>query len=83
MMDAMPEAKPCASCGQKPEMHSETPEGRLKPVWRMVCMCGQGPLQWSVTPEAAVRLWNSIAGQQKDNIPPKTNQEYDKKDNLD
>ena len=39
-------------------MESMTPEGRLKPVWRVVCPCGLQARQWSVTPEAAVRLWN-------------------------
>lgn len=58
---ALPEAKPCTTCGQLPHMESETPEGRLKPVWRAVCSCGEGPRQWSVTPEAAVRLWNRVA----------------------
>ena len=58
----MPEAKPCP-CGKTPEMHSETPEGRLKPIWRMACQCGRGPLQWSVTPEATARLWNRTIGE--------------------
>ncbi len=61
-MDAGPKPKPCADCEQIPTMEQETPEGRLKPVWRMACQCGQGPMQWSVTPEAAIRLWNRTAG---------------------
>ena len=64
-MEKGPEPIPCSDCGQMPGLQQETPEGRLKPVWRMVCSCGQGPMQWSVTPEAAIRLWNRTVGENK------------------
>ena len=82
-MNAMPDAKPCGSCGRNPQMFSETPEGRLQPVWRMACECGQGSLQWSVTPEAAVRLWNRTTGWQKENRIQKPIQKDDTQNNLD
>lgn len=63
-MTTLHDAKLCPDCGKLPQMESDTPEGRLKPVWRVVCACGQGPRQWSVTPEAAVRLWNRMIGEQ-------------------
>ncbi|MCR5562246.1 MAG: hypothetical protein K6F46_02575 [Desulfovibrio sp.] len=49
---------PRPNCGQASRMESMTPEGRLKPVWRVVCPCGVKARQWSVASEAAVRLWN-------------------------
>ncbi|MCR5563334.1 MAG: serine acetyltransferase [Desulfovibrio sp.] len=65
-MSTIPEILPCPECGQLPQIQSETPEGRLQPVFRVSCQCGKGPLQWSVTEAAAIRLWNRTIGEKKD-----------------
>lgn len=50
---------PCTACGNTaPRLESTQPEGRLKPIYRVVCECGNAYRQWSVTPQAAVRAWN-------------------------
>jgi hypothetical protein len=57
----LPEILPCDSCGEKPAtVEKSKPEGRLRDLYRVVCICGRVVPQWSVSAPAAIRAWNSV-----------------------
>jgi hypothetical protein len=67
----LPEFFPCSLCGQKPEMKTDRPEGRMRDVYRATCTCEQGSShRWSVSDFAAIRLWNEIVTAEKPNVQP-------------
>jgi hypothetical protein len=62
----LPETLPCSSCGQKPEMETDRPEGRIRDVYRASCDCERGSFhRWAVSDFAAIRLWNEIMADEK------------------